>query len=241
MENLTAIPALPCGSIQDTLNFYVALGFEITYQQTRPSGYGCVKYGDLELHFFTFKGYEPANSYSTCLIMVSDIDALYQTFAANLRKQYGKLPVAGIPRIGKPNNNNAAGDKRFNVVDPGGNWIRFIERNSVSEQPEERAPITSALGRSLRGAQLLVDSKGDFPAAAKMLDTAFERDQTDSASLDHLQALVLRLEIALNLNERELATQLITQARQISLTPDEQESATATFEKLTELEQSLEM
>ena len=57
MANEITIPALPCGSINETLKFYVALGFEITYQQSRPNTYGCVKYEDIDLHFFTMKGY----------------------------------------------------------------------------------------------------------------------------------------------------------------------------------------
>src|SRR5690606_22673359 len=106
MTNEITIPALPCASINETVEFYVALGFEITYQQTHPNNYAVVKHEDIELHFFSMKGYEPKDSYSTCLVMVEDTDMIYQTFAASLRQHYGKLPVTGIPRIGRPNNNN---------------------------------------------------------------------------------------------------------------------------------------
>ena len=58
MANEVTIPMLPCKSIDETLEFYTALGFEITYQQ-RPNTYGCVKYEEINLHFFTLKGYEP--------------------------------------------------------------------------------------------------------------------------------------------------------------------------------------
>jgi catechol 2,3-dioxygenase-like lactoylglutathione lyase family enzyme len=184
VANEITIPALPCASMDDTLGFYVALGFKITYQQTRPNTYGVVKYEDIELHFFAMKGVDPANSYSTCLVLVDDADALYKIFAANLRQHYQKLPVAGIPRITKPNNKNSGGDWRFNVVDTAGNWIRFIQRGAPPAQP---MPITTTakltpLGRAIMSAELLVNGKGDFPEAAKVLDAAFAQHLATSTN-----------------------------------------------------------
>jgi len=49
MANETMIPILPCGSINETLEFYVAMGFEITYQQARPNTYACVKLDNIDL------------------------------------------------------------------------------------------------------------------------------------------------------------------------------------------------
>lgn len=125
MADEITIPTPPCASINKTLEFYGALGFEITYKQERPNTYACVRRGGIELNFFSMKRYEPADFYSTCIVLVPDIDALHKQFSDGLRARYGKIPVAGIPRMNKPNN-NADGDRRFNVVDPGGNWIRFI-------------------------------------------------------------------------------------------------------------------
>jgi len=64
MTNEITIPILPCQSINETLHFYVALGFEITYQQTRPNTYACVRRDDIELHFFALKELAPADSYT---------------------------------------------------------------------------------------------------------------------------------------------------------------------------------
>jgi hypothetical protein len=36
------IPILPCRSIDENLDFYRALGFEVTFQQTRPNPYAVV-------------------------------------------------------------------------------------------------------------------------------------------------------------------------------------------------------
>ena len=74
MAGEITIPILPCRSINETLEFYVAMGFEITYQQARPNTYACVKYEAIDLHFFTLKGYEPKDSYSTCFVLVAASD-----------------------------------------------------------------------------------------------------------------------------------------------------------------------
>ncbi len=221
MSGEKTIPALPCASLDETLAFYVAMGFEITYQQTRPNAYGCVKRGDIDLHFFGMKGVDPANSYSTCLVIIEDADLLYQAFAAGLRQHFGKLPSAGIPRITKPSNHNAAGDYRFNVVDPGGNYIRFIQPGSArsSEAPADQTP--SKFGRTLRAAQLLVNAKGDFQAAADMLDKALEAEITGAAVVEQFQALVLRSETAVNLKDHTTAKAMLNRAQAIMLTPEE--------------------
>jgi catechol 2,3-dioxygenase-like lactoylglutathione lyase family enzyme len=179
MANEITIPALPCRSIDETLEFYVALGFEITYQQARPNTYAVVKYEDINLHFFTMKGYEPKDSYSTCLVLVPDLVGLHQVFSSSLRGHYGKLPIAGIPRISKLNNSNADKQLRFNVIDPGGNWVRFIPKGEQPAESEagddaEKASQTK-LGRAAHAADWLLEAEGDFAGAAKLLDKALAR------------------------------------------------------------------
>ena len=46
------------------------------------------------------KGYDPAGSYSSCYVMVDDIDPLYADFRAGLKPAMGRIPTRGIPRIG---------------------------------------------------------------------------------------------------------------------------------------------
>ena len=74
------IPILPCQSIDDQIEFYESLGFEVTYRQKAPNVYASVQRGAIELQFFALKGYEPAESYSTCYVLVSDVDGLYADF-----------------------------------------------------------------------------------------------------------------------------------------------------------------
>jgi hypothetical protein len=99
MADEIMIPILPCHSVNDMFEFYTALGFEITYRQEKPNVYGAVQRGGIQLHFFSMRGYDPAQSYSTCLVLVPDAEALRQAFVEGLRAHYGKLPASGIPRI----------------------------------------------------------------------------------------------------------------------------------------------
>lgn len=234
------IPALPCVSIKETLAFYVAMGFEITYQQERPNTYACVKHDNIELHFFTMKGYDnPANSYSTCLVMVDDATQLHKTFAARLRQQYGKVPVVGIPRITRPNNNNASGDFRFNVVDPGGNWIRFIQKHTATNEYPSTDDLTNKFSRALRGAALLKDSKGDYPAAAKILDTALASDDEDVTAVKRVQALIMRAELAAHMEDNDHVRRLLADIGQMSLSENERNTLADEFQRVDELAQML--
>ena len=56
MTNEICIPLLPCHSIDETLTFYRALDFEVTYQQAKPNLYAVVQRGGIELHFFAMQG-----------------------------------------------------------------------------------------------------------------------------------------------------------------------------------------
>ncbi len=242
MANERMIPALPCRSINETLAFYVALGFEITYQQTRPNNYGCVKYEDIDLHFFTLKGYEPKDSYSTCLVLVPDLVALHGTFTTNLRSQYGKLPVAGIPRISKLNNSNSDKQLRFNIIDPGGNWIRFIQTGEQPAESEDAAPEKagqSKLSRATQAADWQVEAHGDFEAAAQLLDKALA--QSEVAPVTHrVQALVLRAALAVSMDDHSLAKRLLADVRQMPLADDERAALREAFEKTSDLEAMIE-
>lgn len=240
MSGELTIPILPCASINPMLEFYVAMGFEVTYQQARPNTYLCVKYGDIDLHFFTLKDYEPKNSYSTCLVLVPDLAGLHRAFSDGLRRHYGRVPVAGIPRISKLNTSNSARQLRFNVIDPGGNWVRFAEHSRTPDEGEavpdvmpeaEAAEGQTKLSRAVRAADWLVEAHGDFEAAAQALDKALlDTTQADDAPVPpvhRVQALVLRASLAVSLNDRALAETLLSDARQIPLEAQEREALAA--------------
>ncbi len=245
MANEVTIPMLPCKSIDETLEFYTALGFEITYQQ-RPNTYGCVKYEEINLHFFTLKGYEPKDSYSTCFVLVPELAVLHEAFCKALRSRYGKLPVAGIPRISKLNKSNWDKQKRFNIIDPGGNWIRFAQKGDAPVEEEEAAPDKTGktrLARATSAADLLVEGEGNYAAAAQMLDKALTRvdsaDDEADANADRVRALVLRASLAVQMDDRTLAGTLLGAMREISLDADVREALAAELERADDLERLL--
>ncbi|MDR6415186.1 VOC family protein [Pseudarthrobacter sulfonivorans] len=147
---MTVIPLLPCASIDDMLTFYTALGFTRTYRQTKPNPYLAMRRDDVHLHFFGMPGFEPADSYGSCIIQVPDTAVLHRAFADGLRDLYGKVPLAGIPRMTRPRpRKNAEGLTGFTVVDPGGNWLR-ISRNRRMQLPTPRPMAQVPPGRSPR-------------------------------------------------------------------------------------------
>jgi catechol 2,3-dioxygenase-like lactoylglutathione lyase family enzyme len=240
LANEKTIPALPCRSIKEMLEFYVALGFQITYQQERPSTYAVVQYEDIHLHFFTMKGYEPKDSYTTCLVLVPNLAALHQTFSSGLRAHYGRLPVAGIPRISKLNNANADKQLRFNVIDPGGNWVRFIpqgEQPAASDDASQKDGQTK-LSRATHAADWLVEAHGDYPQAAQMLDKALAQAEAASPE-DRVPALVLRAGIAVALADAPLAQSLLSEVRQLPLDDAQRAALAAELERATDLERTL--
>ncbi|MGK5632396.1 VOC family protein [Streptomyces sp. URMC 123] len=209
----TTTPILPCRTIDPTLDFYRALGFEVTYRQTRPNPYASVVRGGIELHFFGMKAYDPSTSYSTCYVHTTDVDGLYAAFREGLRAAYGKLPVRGIPRIG-PLKDMPYGVRQFLMTDPGGNAIRVGQPISDSSDYEEepREPFA----RVVHTASLLADSKEDFRTAAKLLDRALAKHE-DPPALDLVRALLLRADLAVRLGAPEEAAPLMARAAGIEL------------------------
>ena len=95
MANEITVPALPCRSIDEIVDFYGMLGFEKTYYQQLPNPYIALKREDINLHFFGMPEFKPEDSYGTCIVIVPDIRDLYEAFAAGMRRTHGKLLVSG--------------------------------------------------------------------------------------------------------------------------------------------------
>lgn len=164
MSSETTIPILPCKSLGETLAFYRALGFEITHEQTRPYAFGSVRRGNIQLYFHERAPFDPADSYGSCYVMVSDIDGLFASCRESLKNTLGKLPSTGIPRITTvhtlPN-----GERRFNILDPGGNWIH-IGQQTGAPGPGKTSPYKkSALFHTLLMATMDMNSMCDAAAA----------------------------------------------------------------------------
>jgi hypothetical protein len=213
------IPILPCRSIDDQVAFYEALGFEVTYRQRAPNAFAAVRRGAIELQFFTMKGYEPADSYSTCYVMTTEVDRLYADFRAGLKQSLGRIPTRGIPRIGAIGG-MSYGVRQFLLTDPGGNIIRIGQPLEAADTATADEPLPR-LERALAAASLLLYSKGDPAMTAKVIDDALAATPDGSDPL-RVRAGVLRADAAHALGDDALAASVLDQLASIALEPAEQ-------------------
>lgn len=238
MANEVTVPLLPCASIDDIVAFYGALGFSTTYMQRRPNPCVGLQREDLHLQFFEIAGFDPEQSYGSCLVLTSDIAELHGAFAAGMRAAYGKVLVSGMPRMTRPRaRKNADGLGGFSVIDPGGNWIRVFQ--STARPPTPAPAPAGRLAKALANAIVLADSKGDVGQAVRILDSALARPQADDDPVTHVEALVYRAELAMALHDRETAAEMLARVEHIALNADETARAAATFEIAADLATAL--
>lgn len=211
------IPLLPCRSIDDQLSFYEALGFEVTYRQKAPNVYAAVQREAIEMHFFVLKGYEPADSYSTCYVLVSDVDRLYADFRAGLKQAFGRIPSRGIPRIGRLGD-MSYGVRQFLLTDPGGNIVR-IGQPLESTEAAAAQPVPR-LERALEAARLLLYSREDPETAARVIDDALAATP-DPSALVQVQARIVRADAAHASGDDALAASLLEEADRTGLSATE--------------------
>ncbi|WP_328875963.1 VOC family protein [Streptomyces sp. NBC_00287] len=228
------IPILPCQTLQPVLDFYTALGFEVTFEQRNPNPYAVVERGDIQLQFFGMKRYEPADSFSTCYVQTDDVDGLYEAFRGGLKAEYGRIPTRGLPRIG-PLKDMSYGVRQFLMTDPGGNCIRIGQ--PTSDDPHHRPAPKDAFARALHHASLLADSKEAPASAAKIVDRVLDLEDEQPTRVQLFQLLVLRADIAGHLGDKKAAASALARAEAIRLTPEEQHAARDALRRLEDLEQ----
>lgn len=239
MANEVTVPLLPCRSIDEIGAFYEMLGFAVTYRQTRPNPYICVRREDLQLHFFGMDDFDPEQSYGSCLVFVPDTAALFDSFAAAMRAAHGKLLVAGIPRMTRPRKRkNAGNNPGFSVIDPGGNWIRIFRATDPAEEAEDADPAEEPAGklaRTLQNAIVLGESKGDHRQAARILDSGLRNRDERTEPTDLARAMTYRAELALVLREDDRAGALLAELRDLPLDDADRERLADTLADADEL------
>ncbi|WP_055601987.1 bleomycin resistance protein [Streptomyces aureus] len=226
------MPILPCRTIQPVLDFYTALGFEVTFQQRSPNPYAVVQRGGIELHFFGMKQYEPTESVSTCYVLTDDVNGLHEAFRTGLKAAFGRIPSRGLPRIG-PLKDMSYGVRQFLMTDPGGNCIRIGQQ--TSEDQHHRPAPKETFARALHMACLFADSKDDPAGAAKIIDRALRLKGEQPTPVEHFRLLVLRAEISERLGDAATATTALDAAAALHLTPEERESVHDDIERLEDL------
>ena len=199
------IPVLPAASLDESLSFWEALGFEVIFLQKAPNSYAVVRYEDFELHLFGLKRIEPENNFTTCLVIVAEVEELHASYAASLRERLGHAPYRGLPRLTRIR----PGQTRFTVTDVAGNSVIFVKRGRADDEAAEKykRPGQTPLQRAVALAERMRDFKNDDAGAARALDTALERYAGDDSPA-YLRALEARIELADTHDEGERANEL---------------------------------
>ena len=231
MANEVTYPALPCRTLDDSIPFYEALGFVRTYRQERPNPYAVVSREDFHVHLFGMEGFEPEHSYATVIVAVPDPDQMYEDFAAGLRVLYGKLPVAGIPRITRPRKREGT-VRVFSLIDPGGNWLRISKLGDTEEQAKEEK--MTGLARVINNAARQADAHGDHAFALKLLDNGLAKF-TDAPLLDRARALLYRAELAVRSGDRSGAAGSLSEAVALDLSEAERSAIASELAHTTEV------
>ncbi|CAL9422554.1 bleomycin resistance protein [Streptomyces sp. enrichment culture] len=226
------VPILPCRDLRPVLDFYTALGFEVTFRQLSPNPYAVVRRGGVQLHFFAMRRYEPAASYSTCLVRTDDIDALHREFRAGLKAAYGRIPARGLPRIGALRT-ASHGVRQFLMTDPGGNCVR-VAQDLGGDQHHRPAP-EGTFARALHHAALFADSREDPAAAARVIDRACAAADEEPTPVQALRLLVLRADAARRLGDEPTAADCLARARAVGLSGAEREEVSDDLRRLGEL------
>ncbi|MFF4245869.1 bleomycin resistance protein [Streptomyces sp. NPDC001822] len=223
------VPILPCRTIDPVLDFYTALGFEVTFRQKSPNPYASVERGGIQLQFFGMKRFDPATSFSTCYVVTDDVDELYASFRAGLKEAYGRVPSSGIPRIGALKD-MTYGVRQFLMTDPGGNCVR-VGQPTGGDLHHSPAP-RETFARALHHASLMADSKEDPAAAAKIIDRVLDSAADAPAPGLLLQLLTLRADVAVRLGDQGGAAALLRRAGSVPLTAGERASLSDTLARL---------
>jgi hypothetical protein len=199
----TTVPLLPCLAVDDSIEFYEALGFDVARRQTRPYLYMAFRLGGIELHFKdAAPQLDPSDELSGgCLVMVDAVEGYHRDFTSGLRRRYGRVPAQGLPRLTRLR----PGQTRFCVYDPSGNCVVFINRDEPDIEYGGSSSM-SGLAKALDNVRILRDFKNDDALAARALDVAVRRHGDGASRVDLARAIANRIELAIALGDSDGAT-----------------------------------
>ncbi|MEE1752967.1 VOC family protein [Streptomyces sp. SP18CS02] len=219
--NETVVPVLPCADLEETLAFYQALGFEVTYRQTRPYLYLALEWSGFAVHFGRPpQDHDPAREDGgACLVMVEEVAAYHAAFTEAMRAAYRKVPAKGLPRITR----FRPGQTRFTLLDPSGNSLIFIQRDEPVTLEYGGSRKLRGLARALDNARILREFKNDDRAAFRAVSSALRRHGDAATALDRALALATLIALATALDEREHIDAWTRELERIHLTDAERE------------------
>mgnify|MGYP000923873694 CR=1 FL=1 len=215
-----AIPLLPSISINDTKEFYQAIGSEITYQQKTPNNYIGLKLKNIEIHFFAMKQIKPEANFSTCYLIVDDIDNFYNRCRDGLKKLYNKIPIKRFPRINQIKDMPTYGVRQFIIVDPSGNYIRIGQPitktdSLLFEENGKKPKGGTKLSKAYELADRLANGKEDLQASIKVIDKIFSAEANSNEIENYFGLITLRLDIAHRLDDMETMKGMIKKGKEI--------------------------
>ena len=191
------IPIMPCSNIKEQVNFYEKLGFKVKGIFTSPGSYLILEYNSIELHFYGNKATIPNENPTMCYIQVTDIEEIYTAFTSSLKANLGKIPRSGIPRISKIR--DLKGDRRFTLVDEGGNTFYVGMAVEEGESQFLRNLENEELANDFTILYDLVYSKEDYVVSRNMLQKMHGTKHI-LTGLDKAKLLLVELEIAKKTN-----------------------------------------
>lgn len=217
----TTVPLLPCVAPESTVEFYETLGFDTSDQQTKPYLYLAFTFDGVDLHFKeAAPGLDISHELSGgCLFFVDGVAEYHDAFSARLRRRYGRVPATGLPRIERLR----PGQSRFQILDPSGNCIVFINR---AEEDIEYGGSTALTGlaKAHDNVRIFRDFKNDDELAARALDTALQRHRDTASRVDLARALADRVELAIALADPEAEACAAAALEAMALTGAEREA-----------------
>jgi hypothetical protein len=223
--NESMVPLLHCVAPQETLEFWRALGFAVTYEQRKPYLYLAFRWSNVDLHYGRAADGVDATKENTggCLVLVDAVAPYHAAFTAAMRGAYGKVLAKGLPRITR----FRAGASRFTVMDPNGNSVVFIRRDEPVEVEYGGSRKLSGLARVLDNARILREFKNDDRAAYRALNSGLRRHGDSAPAVEQAVALAVLIELMPALGEPERMPEWGTRLGRLALDPAERERVRA--------------
>lgn len=236
------IPIFYClYEIDQQLEFYTALGFEITYYQKAPYRFGSVKNEFTELSFYGDKSFNLEQKQGVCYIVVSDIENVYNRLKTNLKAYYGKIPAKGLPRFSRLN--LTAEDRRFNITDPSGNTLivgePLSDSTTLMEKYTEDTKNASKFEKAYNWAYRYAYSKEDFLGASNLLESAFSKQDDPVSNELFFKAKVLQIDVLVALGRTEKAKEIANELESFILESNEESSLQNVIQRYSELKEEL--
>jgi hypothetical protein len=233
--NETTVPLMPCASVEESLAFYEALGFEATYKQSKPYVYLALRWSGFQLQFGPApKDLDPAREASgACVVMVDAVAPYHAAFVAAMRRVHGKVLSSGVPRITR----YRPGASRFTLIDPSGNSIVFIQRDESAEPEYGGSKKLAGLAKALDNARILREFKNDDRQAFRALKSAMRRHGADAPPVERAIALCHLIDLAVVLGEP--ADPWLADLRGLELTTDDRQRIESEVGHLPGLEEWL--